>query len=382
MPSSGPGNGTYEASLGDFQAHTSLRIVKRAPSPHEGSMIAIRSIQPKELDAWLTLSGTLPADERLGRRVRAAWEDGKSGPAMTFVVERDARPVGRLVHISSPAATVLPTALETLILGLWLPWDADDVVDIGRRLIVETLGVLPEGVLAVDAYANPEYMPAAEIRRSVFEAAGMPLFQEKEGFLWRSSEADPPPEREPRLHFQSIEDVGQDSFARVMSRAVIGTLDRQDHYYRELVGPRAWAREMLGYLDPLDASAWLLALDGDGAEVGYVLVGAFDEPGQATIVHIGVVPEVRGRGHVDELLQAANAAARRRGFNRMLSDVDVVNAPMLAAMERNGHSSPATPWHVWHHRLEPVGSARPGGATPADRRRSTGPQRLAGRHRP
>jgi GNAT superfamily N-acetyltransferase len=327
-------------------------------------MITIRSIAPGELDAWLTLSGTVPTDDGLSRRIQAAWQDGKSGPTVTFLVERDGRPVGRLAYVSSPVASPMPDVLEASILGLWLPWDAADAVDIGRRLIVETLGALPDGVLAVDGWANPEYMPADDVRRAAFEAAGMPLFQEKEGFLWQSSEADPPLGRKSRLHFQSIEEVGQEPFARVMARAVVGTLDRQDRYYRELVGPEAWGREMLGYLDPVDASSWLLALDGDGVEVGYVLVGGFDEPGRATIIHIGVVPEARGRGYVDELLQAANAAARRRGFERDLSDVDIENPPMLAAMERNGHSATATTWHVWHHRLEPVAPGPPRGRDP------------------
>jgi RimJ/RimL family protein N-acetyltransferase len=324
-------------------------------------MITIRPIEPAELEAWLSLSGTSPTDQRLGTRIRAAWGDGRSGPSQTFLAERDGRPVGRLVYVSTPAATILPNVLEALLLGLWLPWDQPDAVDIGRRLIVETLGALPDGVLAVDAHANPEYMPAAEFKRAVFEAAGMPLFQEKAGFLWRSSEPDPPPVRKPRLRFQSVEEVGQESFARVMARSVVGTLDRQDRYYRELVGPEAWGREMLGYLQPEDASSWLLALDGDGDEVGYVLIGGFDEPGRATIAHIGVVPESRGRGYVDELLQAGKAAARRRGFDRILSDVDVDNPPMLAAMERNGHSAAATTWHDWHYRLEPVA------APPCDR---------------
>jgi RimJ/RimL family protein N-acetyltransferase len=270
---------------------------------------------------------------------------------VTLLAERDGHSVGRLAYVSSPAATALPGVLEALILGLWLPWDATDAVDIGRRLIVETLGTLPDGVLAVDGWANPEYMPGADVRRAVFDAAGMPLFQEKEGFLWQAGQPDHTPERAPRLHFQSAQELGEEPFARVMARAVVGTLDRQDIYYRELVGPDAWGREMLGYLSD-DASSWLLALESDGTEVGYVLIGSFDEPGRATIAHIGVVPEARGRGYVDDLLQAGNAAARRRGFDRILSDVDVDNPPMLAAMERNGHSPTATTWHVWHHRLE------------------------------
>jgi GNAT superfamily N-acetyltransferase len=313
------------------------------------AMITIRSIAPDELDAWLTLSGTVPPDDRLARRMRAAWQDATGGSTLTFVAERDGRPVGRLAYINTPAATALPGVLEALILGLWLPWDA---VDVGRQLIVETLGRLPDGVLAVDGWANPEYTPGDDVRRAVFEAAGMPLFQEKEGFQWQAGKPESPHRRAPRLHFRSAEELGEEPFARVMARAVVGTLDRQDRYYRDLVGgPDAWGREMLGYLGG-DASSWLIALEDDGTEAGYVLIGGVDEPGRATIIHIGVVPEARGRGYVDELLQAGNSAARGRGFDRILSDVDVDNPPMLAAMERNGHSAADTTWHVWHHRLE------------------------------
>jgi GNAT superfamily N-acetyltransferase len=335
-----------------------------ATMARDPAMITIRSIAPDELDAWLTLSGTVPPDDRLARRMRAAWQDATGGSTLTFVAERDGRAVGRLAYVNTPAASVLPGVLETSMVGLWLPWEAGDAVDVGRRLIVETLEALPDGVHAVDGYANPEYMPRADVRRAVFEAAGMPLFQEKEGFLWQSSNPDPPLQRTPRLHFTSAEEVGEEPFARVMARAVVGTLDRQDGYYRELVGPEGWGQEMLGYLGD-DASSWLIALEEDGTEVGYVLVGAFDEPGRATLSHIGVVPESRGRGYVDELLQAGNAAARRRGFDRILSDVDVDNPPMLAAMERNGHSAAATTWHVWHHRLERSAAARPAQTNPA-----------------
>jgi hypothetical protein len=68
-------------------------------------------------------------------------------------------------------------------------------------------------------------------------------------------------------------------------------------------------------------------------------------------MHIGVVPERRGRGYVNDLLAACNDAALRRGFDRVLSDVDVLNGPMQVALERAGHHSAATPWHVHHYRL-------------------------------
>ena len=44
--------------------------------------------------------------------------------------------------------------------------------------------------------------------------------------------------------------------------------------------------------------------------------------------------------------------ARQRGFAAGLSDVDVHNAPMIAALERAGHRTYLRPWHVWHYRRD------------------------------
>jgi len=103
-----------------------------------------------------------------------------------------------------------------------------------------------------------------------------------------------------------------------------------------------------------DERSWLLGYHGDDP-AGFVAVSGFDAQ-TWTIVHIGVVPEHRGHGHVHELLAAADGAARARGFTAGLSDVDVVNEPMLAAMRRAGHRTDLRPWHVWHYRRD-VGKA-------------------------
>ena len=81
-----------------------------------------------------------------------------------------------------------------------------------------------------------------------------------------------------------------------------------------------------------------------------VALSGFDEEATATITHIGVLPEQRGNGYVDDVLAEANATAAARGFRAILSDVDVVNHPMAAAMIRAGHRPDVRPWHVWHYR--------------------------------
>jgi GNAT superfamily N-acetyltransferase len=315
-------------------------------------MVRVRPIASNEFDTWLDIGAEDPSNIRLGDRVRAAWTDGAGEPALTFVAEdASGKPVGRLAFTHASVATALPDLHEALALALWLPWPDPVAVDVGRQLVAGGLGALPGAVIALDAYVNPEYMTGDVVRRAVFEAAGMPLFQEKEGFLWTPA-SSPIHVSEPRLTFRAIEDVGQGIFADTMSRCVQGTLDRQDRYYAGLVGRDGWGTEMLAFLTDEDAPTWLLAQDGSGDVIGFVALGAFDEAGRGTIIHIGVVPEHRGRGYVGELLRACNDAALRRGFDRVLSDVDVENGPMRAAMERAGHLASATPWHVHHYRLE------------------------------
>ena len=134
----------------------------------------------------------------------------------------------------------------------------------------------------------------------------------------------------------------------------VGTLDRNDRYYLALTGERGWANEMFGFLAPDDLASSYLALDIADRPAGFVLLGAFDEPATASIFHIGVLPEQRGHGYIDDLLVRANLAARERGFESILSDVDVENAPMRAAMVRARHLEGRRPWHVWHYRRTEV----------------------------
>ncbi|RPI25419.1 MAG: GNAT family N-acetyltransferase, partial [Actinobacteria bacterium] len=144
--------------------------------------------------------------------------------------------------------------------------------------------------------------------------------------------------------------VGRDAFRAVMGPCGEGTLDRNDRYYWGGCGPENWAAQMSVYLDEADAGMWLIGF-AEGSPVGFVAV-ASDEEWGSTIVHIGVLPEHRGNGYIDDLITAGTAAAQRAGITTMLSDVDVLNEPMMAAMRRAGHRDDARPWHVWAYRGE------------------------------
>jgi RimJ/RimL family protein N-acetyltransferase len=107
---------------------------------------------------------------------------------------------------------------------------------------------------------------------------------------------------------------------------------------------------MTAYFEEEDARMWLVAHRA-GSAVGYVAVASDDDWG-STIVHIGVIPEQRGNGYIHDLIAAGTAAAQKAGIQMMLSDVDVLNQPMVNAMRRAGHRDDHRPWHIWVYRAD------------------------------
>jgi RimJ/RimL family protein N-acetyltransferase len=58
----------------------------------------------------------------------------------------------------------------------------------------------------------------------------------------------------------------------------------------------------------------------------------------AVINFIGVVPEHRGKGYVDDLLAEGTATLHAAGAERVRADTDTRNLPMAAAFGRAGYA--------------------------------------------
>lgn len=294
----------------------------------------------------------IPEAPAVDEALRRLLEQRATRHEWCFVLARNGVDIGRMGCRVQP--TCPPDLLgrlperEVFPFALWLPWNDPDVIDMGRTLFAaarERLG--GELFDGLQTSVNIEQDHSAE-RRRLFEALGMNLFQEKQGYGWRRE--DNPPIAPLRLSYRSVEEVGHDRYRAVLGRIGEGTLDRNDAWYRERAGEKNWASVYMTFLRPANAAGWLLATSPEGETVGVVAVSAFDAT-TATITIIGVVPEHRGRGCIDDLLRAASAAALRGGFACMLSDTDVLNVPMAAAFARNGHRPDARPWHKWFYRF-------------------------------
>lgn len=283
--------------------------------------------------------------------VSESWEEGSSRPGWCFVVDDDSGVVGRVGFAVEPATSdpawlgTLPP-LEFRAFGLSLDWDGS-FLPAGRALVLDALNRIAADVPdIVEFRVNRRDHPKPTSAVELFDALGMTLFQEKQGFEWTDSgTAVRPPDR---LRFVSVRESGEDAYRRVMAACGEGTIDRNDRHYWTHCGPDNWSSQMMEYLVPADAHMWLLGLRDD-EPAGYVAVGSDDEWG-STIAHVGVVPAHRGNGYIHDLLLAGTAAARDSGVGSMLSDVDTLNVPMTNAMRRAGHVD--SDWHVWDYRTQ------------------------------
>ncbi|MBB1157100.1 GNAT family N-acetyltransferase [Amycolatopsis dendrobii] len=226
-----------------------------------------------------------------------------------------------------------------------LSW-RDGRLDAARAAVTAAVAAAPAGgsvYLPVSASVSADH---AE-RRDVAQACGFALFQEKEGFWWADTgQAIPDPVG---LRLEPMSRIGREPFAHVIAQCVAQTLDRTDALVFGRRQPEQWVATFLDHhASGADAQSWLYAETPAGVPVGFVgLAQRESDPAVGTIVLIGVLPEQRGRRHVDRLLLAAYRAARTRGFAEVQSLVDVANHPMTAAMLRSGADSDADPWHNW-----------------------------------
>jgi len=280
------------------------------------------------------------------------FDDGLSRPEWCFILEDNKDRAGRIgfqIHPTMSDSTWLGTLpeYELSAFGLNLPWGGDFLTP-GRYLLTTAAGALPTTPKILEIRTNNEIHSHHGERRELLTGLGFDLFIEKQGFSWvdDGSAVEVPT----RLTYKTIEDVGINTFRLVMGQCGDGSLDRNDRYYWDGSGPQNWALQMTEYASEDDAAMWLIGFTDDEA-VGYVAVGS-DEDWGSTIIHVGVAPDHRGNGYIDDLIAAGTAAAQDRGITSMLSDVDVVNVPMMAAMRRAGHTDDARPWHVWAYRTE------------------------------
>jgi predicted N-acetyltransferase YhbS/RimJ/RimL family protein N-acetyltransferase len=297
----------------------------------------LRPVRTDELDLFIEAAGHPDYRREVERYLDRMFTAGSMRPEWCFVaLDTGDRPLGRVAFWSLPGMEA-PFALVLLD----VPWE-DDYMDVGRRLLEDVLQEarsLGSGEIehVVDAPPmRPQFQYYPEKREELLKSVGFAFRRETGRFEWRGEESPAVPGR---LSFRALEEVGEEAFVEAMMEVSRGTLDREIQAERERLGARGAAREFFEDARRVkhDPSWWKLAYTPGGDLVGLVMPA--EPPAFLTIFYVGVVPQMRGRGYVDDLLAAGTRTlleARSRNERPLLADTDVSNAPMATAFERVG----------------------------------------------
>jgi len=251
-----------------------------------------------------------------------------------YLAEQAGNPIGRFAYWTLPKVGK-PIAIVLL--------DVADVVDrasvadaLLSRAITDALATATDelGHVVDEPAQSPQWQTGPHERAAWLEGAGFRVVRATS----RWSFGGPPPPTSDRLRFAAFEDVGEAGFLDALERVSAGTLDARVLANRDRLGPAGEARESLDDLRSMEWQPgwWELAFDSDGALVG--LVAPACAPSMTTIGYLGVVPEQRGRGYVDDLLARGTATLRRAVPDlEIRADTDVANVAMAAAFKRAGY---------------------------------------------
>ncbi|MGP4099776.1 GNAT family N-acetyltransferase [Nonomuraea sp. KM90] len=271
--------------------------------------------------------GWIPADRYLAELAENMYR-----PEWTWIAEVGDRVVGRALWWG-PRDSAYPVALDCL--------DVDPAVGeratVAAELIRAGLAGFPQPVqYAIKAAGgwrdDPATSAAVGWRRAAAHAAGLTREVERLQFEWVP--ADGVPAATGVLRFAEASD---EEFLAVFARIAEGSLDAHTRASLAAKGVDATARgEMDFYLGaPGRLEWWRLAYTGEGEVAGMAIPSA--TPYSVNVGYLGVVPEFRGRGYVDEVLAEITRIHAAGGASRITATTDVGNAPMAAAFRRAGY---------------------------------------------
>jgi RimJ/RimL family protein N-acetyltransferase len=289
--------------------------------------VIVRPIQPQERARFAAVDQTGVLQTHLDD----AFESGATSERWCLVAERNGRWLGQ-VFLRGPAGLS-----EIFVHFFHVALDEAEAERTAQALIRATLDAPAADdnrtvLFALDE-AHP-WHPAPARRHSWFREAGFEMARRTRRWEWPRSGVVPP--ESGRLTFRRLDKVGEAAFREAVARVSEGTLDGRLQKGRADLGREADAAEHFRLLTSLEHEPdWLqLAYDKDENLVG--LFAAGNAVGVAFITFVGVVPERRGRGYVDDLVIRATALLLEEREQTIRADTDIANEPMANSFARAG----------------------------------------------
>lgn len=302
-----------------------------------------RSTVEADLDGLLACTVTEPVHWVSPDRYRTELARRQYRPEWTWVADDGGQLLARAVWWGDAAAEH-PHALDCL----YVHDSVRDRVSLAADLLLAAhedfryhgAGGMPDFLLDLPLgwRDDPAAAAAVDWRRRAAERAGLTDRLERLTYEWTPVAGVPEPSS--RLVFTTAPDDA--AMLDVFRRVAVGSLDVITRRYVDAHGVDAHARHDLELYArmPGDRSWWRLAHTRDGRLAGFTIPTR--NPYGPVVGYLGVVPELRGQGYIDDLLAETTRVHGTAGAQRIVAMTDVGNRPMAAAFERGGYRNTAT----------------------------------------
>ncbi|MEV0838832.1 GNAT family N-acetyltransferase [Actinocatenispora sera] len=257
---------------------------------------------------------------------------GRYRPDRIWLAEEHGVPAALGVWWSRPGES--PLALD----HLWVSDRVDDPAGVGAGVLAaahRAFDAKPDFHLrlAVGWRAQPAAVAAVSLRQDAAARAGMTEDLERLQYAW--TPASGAPAAGERLVFRPEPD--DEAFLDVFRRVSVGSLDTTSSRNVAAWGAEAAARDELAVYGsvPETRGWWRLAYTKDGTLVGFGI--PWRNPYGRNVGYLGVLPEHRGNGYIDEVLADITRFHAAAGAERVTATTDLVNVPMQRAFDRAGY---------------------------------------------
>jgi RimJ/RimL family protein N-acetyltransferase len=302
--------------------------------------VTVRPITgPEELDLFCRFPYVLNAE------LADDLDAGRRRPEWMWVALRGDRPVARLAWWGREGDAV-PQLMDVFDID-----DVDDAAEQSERVEVGVALLRTATSFVVSPGAQqPEYSRflsagwhdeaaerrAVENRMAALTRTGAELFVERLRLEWRPS--TPVPSPGDRLAFQPSRD--RTELVTLMTQVLDRTLDAHSRDDLMRMAPsqaaaQQYDEELARYKSPREW--WRIAALPSGKPVGFVIPARNDY--NAIIAYIGVLPEHRGNGYIDDILAEGTRILAEQNVARIRAATDLANAPMARAFARAGYAT-------------------------------------------
>lgn len=204
---------------------------------------------------------------------------------------------------------------------------------VGARLLRRGLTTLGLSKIIHDISLPQGLTPVVDraVEHQALLTAGFTLEVERLMLEWRAG-SDIPAETG-RLGYRPARQLPEHELLDLLVRISHESLDHDTQVEIATVGAAAEARAMHADLMHRKGKPdWFVVGYAGDEPVGLVA------PDDHSIAYIGVLPEMRGRGYVDDLLARGTRTLVEAGLQRIVAATDVANTPTAAAFARAGYS--------------------------------------------